>query len=191
MSAIIINLSPDYALVATDTLIVQMPDFRPAGFTEKARYWAEAKLIVAGTGLAGFSDFWLEWLMTGQRAFVDVVDLDAWAPAALAEMYRLNTISTSVYHIGVSTDGTIRGFRYSSEQNFESKPIPYGQTMKPSAGPEPDEDNPRSLEQLMLDQRAIQETLRPDDRVYIGGRIYLLDLQPDGISQNGYIDTFD
>lgn len=190
MSAIIINLSPDYALVATDTLIVQMPDFRPAGFTEKARYWAEAKLIVAGTGLAGFSDFWLDWLMSSAPNSAGIDAADKLAPAVLLEMHKGCDRETTVYHIGVDESGAIKGFRYSSAELFRSRPIPYGQSVKPSAGAEPDPNNPRDIMEVMLDQKARQDALPPDQKVYIGGQMYIIDLQPDGASQSGFVDIF-
>ncbi|NLB60643.1 MAG: hypothetical protein GX806_06230 [Lentisphaerae bacterium] len=190
MSAIIINMSPEYALVATDTLVVKLPDYRPDGFTEKARLWPAAKMIVAGTGLAGFSDHWLDWLMSSAPVAADIEAVDKMAPETLLEMYRGCDQQTTIYHIGVAADGLIKGFRYSSVELFSSQPIPCGQTAKPAAGAEPNPANPRDVMQVMRDQKALQDSLPANQRVYIGGQMYVVDLNPDGTSQSGYVDIF-
>ncbi len=190
MSAIIICISPEYALVATDTLVVRLPDFRPDGFTEKARLWAEAKIIVAGTGLAGFSDFWLDWLVNSGQGPMDIEALDMFAPAALLEMYRGSEQETTVYHVGIGADGLMKGYRYSSTESFASRPIPYGQAVKPSAGAEPNPSRPRDIKQIMLDQKELQDRRPPAERVHIGGRMYIIDLKADGASQSGFLDIF-
>jgi hypothetical protein len=190
MSAIIINLSQDYALVATDTLAVSLSDYSPAGFFQKAREWPGLKMIVAGTGLARFADFWLDWALTNLSHVNNIDDVDRFAPVVLPEMFRDMEVQTSVYHIGVGADGIMKGYRYSSEQGFSSRPIPYGQCMKPSAGDEPDEQAPRDLIGLMKDQRRLQEQFPPRERVHIGGKIHIIDMSLDGSSQSGFIYDF-
>lgn len=190
MSSIIINLSHDYALVATDTLAVKLPDYSPAGFFQKAREWPGLKMIVAGTVLAGFADFWLDWAMKKADFGKNIDEIDRIAEIVLPEMFRGMQIHASVYHIGVGADGVMKGYRYSSEQDFASRPIPYGQSMKPSAGEEPDEQAPRNLIALMKDQRKLQEQLPPHERIYIGGKIHIIDMSLDGSSQSGFIYDF-
>ena len=68
MSAIIINLTPDFAHITTDTLVVGGDPLAPIGFTLKAKPWERMSMIVAGTGLFGFSDHWLAWAKSHSSA---------------------------------------------------------------------------------------------------------------------------
>jgi hypothetical protein len=181
MSAIIINLSSDFAHITTDTLVVGGDPVGPVGFTMKAKPWHRMKIIVAGTGLFGFADFWLSWADEHLKDVTDIEDVDLTMTATLSEMYKGSGASTTIYLFGVGSDMQMKGFSYSSDLAFISKPISYGQSVKPTAGPEPDPSSYRDLVQVMQDQRAIQERLPPSDRLHIGGEIHVLTLDTDGV----------
>ena len=191
MSAIIINLSPAFAHIATDTLVVGGDPLIPVGFTMKAKPWHRLKIIVAGTGLFGFADHWLTWADENLMDVSDIEDVDITMPPVLAEMYRGASGSTTVYLFGIGFDAKMKGFSYSSDLDFVSRPISYGQSVKPTAGPEPDTVQYRNLIQVMQDQRAIQERIEINDRLHIGGEIHALTLDADGVFTHEVVHQFD
>lgn len=180
MSAIIINLTPDFAHITTDTLVVGGDPLAPVGFTLKAKPWERMSMIVAGTGLFGFSDHWLTWADSSLHGMSDIDDVDLTMTTVLSEMYKGVSGSTTVYLFGVGSDRQMKGFSYSSDLAFVSKPISYGQSVKPTAGPEPDPDSFRDLVQVMKAQRELQEAKPLDKRLHIGGEIRVLALDIDG-----------
>lgn len=137
-------------------------------------------MIVAGTGLFGFSDHWLTWADSSLHGMSDIDDVDLTMTTVLSEMYKGVSGSTTVYLFGVGSDGQMKGFSYSSDLAFVSKPISYGQSVKPTAGPEPDPDNFRDLVQVMNAQREIEERRPLNERLHIGGEIRVLTLDMDG-----------
>ena len=191
MSAIIINLSPEFAHITTDTLVVGGHPLSPIGFTMKAKPWHRMKIIVAGTGLFGFADFWLSWAEENLNDVTDIEDVDLTMTANLSEMYKGSSASTTVYLFGLGSDMQMKGFSYSSDLAFISKPISYGQSVKPTAGPEPDSSSFRDLVQVMTDQRSIQEQLPPNERLHIGGEIHVLTLDAGGLFTHEAVHQFD
>lgn len=195
MSSIIMLLSPDEALVATDTLSVDEHG-RPRNFTTKAFLVPHLNLIIAGTGLAGFASAWAR-VVNEQMLVRNLDHLNLHTQQGLNDLYTRNfgeidghEVSSSIYQIGIGGDGTIHGYSYSSFYDFKPQALSYGLSMKPTAGNEPDPDSPRSIVQLMHDQRALQDAEDPQRRLYIGGDINLIRLDATGTALTTTLERF-
>ncbi|MFI8742738.1 hypothetical protein [Stutzerimonas zhaodongensis] len=194
MSSIIILLSPEQAIVATDTLAVNL-DGSPRQFTTKAFLLPHLKTIVAGTGLAGLASAWFR--RVNEMMLVRSLDhLNFHTQQGLCELYGRDfgeidghEVSSSIYQIGVGDDGRMHGYSYSSFYDFEPRRMEYGLQMKPTAGPET-EDSQRTIAQLMLAQRNLQDKEPASARVYIGGDINLIKLELDGTAIHTSLDRF-
>lgn len=189
MSAIIIDLRPDKALIATDTLAVDLQG-APSGFTSKAFVLPHINLVIAGTGIAGISSAWFRYV-NEVLSPLGIEGLNATTQQHLKGMFEaefarrwpgINLHSTTVYHVGVSElDGSIKGYRYSLSEGFEPKPLPYRVLCKPSAGKFPDGlDDYSTLVELMCRQKALEESKPFGDRQHIGGGIQLIELSSTG-----------
>lgn len=189
MSSLIFFLTENQVFVATDTLAVS-GDGKPQIFTSKAHYLPHLKLIIAGTGLAGFSNEW-QCRINNRMAVSGILNLNFHAPAVLNEMWAkskidLNfpkTIVTTAYHFGISeSDGKFIGFAYRSVNNFASEPLGYGTGVKPECTI-PTGDPRDSIKDMMNEQRSIQEMRPKDERLFIGGEINCIQLSHKGCVQ--------
>ena len=191
MSSLLFQTGPDEAWVAMDTLAVS--DSVGSGavrfFTSKVFILPHLRLIIAGTGLGNFVPWWLG--VVNQRHEGGIDELDIVAPAILADKWTEflsflgrvpgdKEFTVTIYHFGFSlADNLIRTYVYRSTNNFRSEPLPYGQGIKPEcacAGL----DVVKDTRQIMAAQRAEQAKLPPEERVYIGGEIWMYYLNRDG-----------
>jgi hypothetical protein len=190
-------IGPSAAVVATDTLAVNL-DGSARQFTTKAFIVPHLKMIIAGTGLAGFAGAWFQ-RVNEAMVVSDIDHLNFHTQKSLKNLFATEfsdfdpkQISTTIYQIGVSqADGVMHGYSYSSFYDFEPRELMYGLSIKPAAGPEPDPANPRDIGQLMRDQRALQEQEPIDRKIYIGGEIQAIHLKSDGTAILSTIDRFE
>ncbi|MFV1944145.1 hypothetical protein VPH49_25485 [Pseudomonas luteola] len=193
MSAIIIDLQPDRALIGTDTLIVSEYG-TPIGFTSKAFLLPHINTVIAGTGIAGVSSSWfryvnevlrptgIEGLHADTQVFLQMMFEGEFAPRWRWESMQ----SVTIYQIGRSeVDGTFKGFAYCSQEYFEPKPLKVGRiTMKPDMGlvkdyPDTGEDYVNLIEAMKL-QKANQDAMPQGEGLFIGGEICTIEMMPLG-----------
>ena len=189
MSSLVFHTQPDMAIVATDTLAVHESG-APSHFTTKAVLVPHLRMIIAGTGVAGFSSRWFVHVNDGMT--VRGIDhLDQHTQPGLCNLwagYRKEVgfpteFTTTIYHIGFSeVTGEAVAFAYRSENNFASERLGHGTRMKPEGKAEPGYELPQGIVQIMESQREIQASKPPHERVYIGGEIQL-------IVMDGYVTT--
>lgn len=86
-------------------------------------------------------------------------------------------MTTTIYHIGYSeTEQSYVAFAYRSTNDFKSERLQYGFATKPPV-PEATATYSEDFIRIMEEQRAMDNALLPDKRVFIGGEIQLLVLQ--------------
>lgn len=189
MSALIFHTQPDMAVVATDTLAVD-EEGAPAYWPTKALPVQHLNLIIAGTGLAGFSTRW--FVHVNDRMLVRGVEhLDFHAPKELKDLFTRYCeevgapagFMTTIYHFGISeVTGEVAAFAYRSTNDFQSESLSYGLKFKPESSYEMGDDLPGGLIEMMRSQRQLQSAKPRDERVYIGGDVQLLHLDAHGIT---------
>ncbi|KNC65635.1 hypothetical protein [Pseudoalteromonas ardens] len=186
MSSLIFATDEEQILVATDTLSVT-PEGEPFSFVSKAVHIPHLRTIVAGTGAGGFANRWALTAST-QMIVKGIMNLDYHTPAGLRELwsdykkeYSLsNDFTTTVYQFGLSEEnGKVVSFAYRSTNDFVSEPIGYGTGVKPECST-PDGNLIEALPKMMEEQRAIQNQIPPESRIYIGGEIQALYLTSQG-----------
>lgn len=199
MSSLIFCTQQDQVLVATDTLAV-LPDGTPLTFTTKALILPHLRMMMAGTGAGGFLDRWFLRVNTGMIV-AGIDNLNQHTPKSLADLWlefkREKTSlpesqTTTVYHFGFSenADKVIHAYAYRSANNFASESIGYGVGAKPDCGVPENFEFPADIRGMMDEQRALQRTRPPGDRIYIGGEIQIHHLMQVGF--NVYrLDRFD
>lgn len=197
MSSLIFVIEETQVLVAADTLAVRQ-DGTPSYFTTKAFALPHLRMVIAGTGSAGFLDAWFYQINTRMRRR-GIDHLNEYAPTGLARLWaehndlwekagvKPNTITT-VYHFGFSeTAELVHAFAYRSENGFRSDPIGYGTGAKPECtradlSVQQVLEDPPIIRKMMDEQRAIQRNLPREQRLYIGGQI-----QVHCLAEKGYV----
>lgn len=183
MSSIIFTTDPAQALVATDTLAVDL-DGKPLLFCSKATYIPHLRTIIAGTGLGSFANNWANDV--NNNMIVDGLrNLDYHTPKSLKERWVKQkeasdfpeSLTTTIYQIGVSEDdGEIRAFAYRSNNDFSSEPLAHGTRYKPECTFPSDVSLLQALRPMMEEQRRIQECKPSNERIYIGGQCIVMHL---------------
>lgn len=191
MSSLIYYADPAQVLVVTDTLATSIGG-APAFFTSKASYVPHLRMIVAGTGFAGFAGEWVDHV--NARMLVRGIEhLDDFAPDYLRstwERWKLKGnmpagATTTVYCFGISEEtGHTVIFAYRSADDFESQRI---ETTSTVIGAKPDcalprEDEPdilQAVQRMMLEQRALQAAVPRAKRISIGGEAIAMHLTSD------------
>jgi hypothetical protein len=185
MSSLIFYTDATQTLVATDTLAVH-PGGQPHHFTTKAFFLPHLRMLIAGTGVAGFLDAW-HLILNTRMAVRDVLHVDPFAPnllkgiwARLKEGTKLSDrTTTTVYHFGYS-GGAMRTFAYRSTNDFGSESLPYGLATKPPCTVPENYSLPTDIKSMMEDQRRMQSGVSKDERLYIGGEIQIHHLLESG-----------
>ena len=186
MSSLIFYTDGSQALIATDTLAVN-ENGNPAFFCSKANHIPHLKMLIAGTGVAGFSN---EWALQASTSMLvkGIHNLDYHTPEALRALWKeykgkksvSESFTTTVYQFGISeeTEGVV-GFAYRSTNNFMSEEIGYGTVVKPECDVL-EGDLIESLPKMMKQQRLFQNSAPKNERVYIGGEIIAHHLTANG-----------
>jgi len=200
VSSLIFTTTDDEAIVATDTLATST-DGQPHYFTTKAFVVPHLKLIMAGTGMAGFLDRW--FIQANGRFAVRGIDhLDYHAANALSTLWTAYTkefsvpvgLTTSVFHFGFSElTGKMHVYTYHSGTKFESRSVGLGIRAKPDFIPPDEYRFPEDVKILMDAQRTAQEKTPQGERLHIGGEIpiHVLTRQGCGIYTAARFDDFD
>ncbi len=159
------------------------------GFATKAFPLPHLRMVIAGTGLAGFLDHWLVEVNASPVRGIEALNEHAQAGLlnllrAFKKQFPSMNETTSVYHFGFSEDtGVIHSFAYKSEELFEPRQIACGLYVKPNV-PEDvipkDTLHPSDITRIMAAQRAIQAKLPKEARVSIGGEIQIHHLEHAG-----------
>lgn len=182
MSSLIFYTDSTQAVVATDTLAVR-PDGSSMMYCSKAIYVPHLKTIIAGTGLGMFSGDWANHV-NNHLIVAGLRNLDYHTPAGLCAQWRKwkedptipSSMTTTIYQIGVSEDdGEIRAYAYRSTNEFNSEPLQHGTRAKPDCS-FPEGNIVQNIRPMMLEQRAIQATKSPEERLYIGGECVIMHL---------------
>ena len=187
MSALIYKVEKRQVFIATDTLATL--NGQAMGFATKAFPLPHLRMVIAGTGLAGFLDHWLVAVNASPVRGIDA--LNEHAQAGLLNVLRtfktqfpsMNE-TTSVYHFGFSENtGVIQSFAYKSEELFEPRQIECGLYVKPNVPEDAipkDTLHPSDFTRIMAAQRDIQAKLPKEARVSIGGEIQMHHLEQAG-----------
>ena len=187
MSSLIYKVEKMQVFLATDSLATV--NGRAMGFTTKAFPLPHLRMVIAGTGLAGFLDHWLVEVNASPVRGIDA--LNEQAQAGLLNVLRIVQKqfpsmheTTSVYHFGFSEDtGIIQAFAYKSEELFEPRQIACGLYVKPNVPEDAipkDTLHPSDFTRIMAAQRANQAKLPKEVRVSIGGEIQMHHLEQAG-----------
>lgn len=153
-------------------------------FCSKAIYLPHMRTIIAGTGLGMFAGDWANYV-NNRLIVAGLRNLDHHTPDGLRTLWTHakerddipNSITTTVYQIGVSEDdGEVRAFAYRSTNDFESEPLGHGTRAKPECAFPSEGHLLHHLQPMMIEQRAIQDAKPPDDRLYIGGECVVMHL---------------
>ena len=182
MSSLIFATDESQILVATDTLSVT-PEGVPFAFFSKAVHVPHLRTIIAGTGAGGFANSWALTVCT-RMIIKGIMNLDYHTPEGLRKLwagYKMeyslpDDFTTTVYQFGISeVTSNVVSFVYRSANDFTSESIGYGIGFKPECTV-PEDNLIEALPKMMDEQRAIQELVPPESRVYIGGEIQVLHL---------------
>ena len=187
MSSLIYKVEKTQVFIATDTLATL--NGRAIRFATNAFPLPHLRMVIAGTGLAGFLDHWLVAVNASPVRGIDA--LNEHAQAGLLNVLRTfkkqfpgTNEATSIYHFGFSEDtGIIHSFAYKSEELFEPRQIECGLYVKPNVPEDAipkDTLHPSDIPTIMAAQRAIQAKLPKEERVSIGGEIQMHHLEQAG-----------
>ena len=158
MSSLIFCTDETQALMATDTLATSY-DGQPGYFTSKASILPHLRMMIAGTGTAGFLDRW--FVVINASAVRGIDNLNEHSPGYLATMwsaYKLeiaipDDLTTTVYHFGFSEKtGLIHSYAYRSATGFQSELLRYGTAQKPECSLPDDYRFPQDIEKMMDEQ---------------------------------------
>jgi hypothetical protein len=187
MSSLVFYTQPDQAFIATDTLAVH-PSGAPSHFTSKAVLVPHLGMVIAGTGVAGFSSRWF-CHVNDCMTVRGIEHLDHHAQGSLQSLwsrYREEIgfpaeVTTTIYHFGISeVSGEVAAFAYRSENDFQSHRLTHGMKVKPACEMPADYELPGGIVQIMESQRRHQATVPAHERLYIGGEIQLFMLSKQG-----------
>lgn len=186
MSSIIFATDAGQALVATDTLAVDL-DGNPLLFCSKATYIPHLRTIIAGTGLGSFANNWANEV-NNKMIVAGLRNLDYHTPKLLRDRWAKEkevsgfpeSLTTTIYQIGVSEDDEeIRAYAYRSSNDFESEPLEHGTRYKPECALPSDVSLLQALRPMMEEQRRIQGSKPSNERIYIGGQCIFMHLTKD------------
>jgi len=148
----------------------------PCFFTTKAFIVPHLRMLICGTGVAGFLGRW--FVQLNDRFVVrDVDHVDYHAPGILRELWRTykeefgipDGPTTTVYHFGFSKDDNrIHPYAYRSADDFVSEPLRYGIGVKPECRVPENAQYPFDVKIMMDEQRAIQAN-NPEAHSSAGG----------------------
>lgn len=188
MSLLMFVQEDDRVAVVTDTLATTQ-DGEPHMFVSKCWPIPHMGVLVAATGSGPLLDQWVEYLRTRMIAR-DVVNLDLHAPEGLREVWAEIEAehgeacgTGTIYHFGVDPEtGQMLRFTYRSGSDFESE-----RADEPGFGCRPPLESAdiadfADLVQIAEAIRSEQESLPPDEAVWIGGDLVLTTLGPDGFT---------
>lgn len=185
MTVINFALLPDGVAVVADTLVTN-DRFEPSFFTSKVHVVPHLSALICGTGNLGFILDWSRQLLGGMLA-VDVTHLDEFAQDSLRRLHadrpaaERNALTSTIYHLGFDEQADrFVGFAYRSTADFVSERLDYGVRTKPGySGELPMERFPDDFVEVCRAQRAEQDRLPPDERVFIGGHVVAYTMQVD------------
>jgi hypothetical protein len=188
MSSIIFRTEENQVCVATDTLATSN-NGTPRYFTNKAQILPHLKMIVAGTGAAGFMDRWIAGINNIPVRGIDHLDYlatahlpDAWGGFKL-QISIPDNLTTTIYHFGFSeVTGVIHAYAYRSDNGFRSERLEYGNGVKPDCTIPKNFEFPTVIKEMMEEQRDIQAKQPDGQRLYIGGEIQIHHLTRNGFN---------
>ncbi|PKN37685.1 MAG: hypothetical protein CVU62_08140 [Deltaproteobacteria bacterium HGW-Deltaproteobacteria-2] len=187
MSSLIFYTDKSQIMVATDTLATS-PDGEPFMFTTKAFFVPHLRLIIAGTGVAGFLGKW--FIKINDRMIVRGIDhLNYHTPSNLSLIWQEHkeefsipdTVTSTIYHLGFSEETKeVHVYAYRSTNDFESETLSsLALIVKPECNIPKPYELPKDFKTMMNDQRRSQSLKPKEERIYIGGEIQVHHLTTD------------
>jgi hypothetical protein len=193
MSLLVWSQAKDHFAILTDTLATMAKNHERRAFNSNLWPIPCLDLVIGGTGARLFVSAWARWV--GDSGVVDVDELHALAPASLRQLYQvflrdvgnaaIGTASTStIYHFSIDSAGRAVRHTYRSTSDFEPeehRDVELGMKPTPPDGrPLPFTDKRRlpftNLEEMIaaaLELRRLQDERPAEERVHIGGELYL------------------
>jgi hypothetical protein len=176
MTALNFSLQEDGVYAVADTLVTS-DRFAPAFFTSKILPVPHLNGLICGTGSLEFILEWWRQVLGGMLA-TDLSHLDEFAPDSLRTIWadpavpKLTATST-IYHLGFDDrEDRFVGYAYRSTDDFRSEPLEYGTRMKPAfEGAGQIATFPDDFVEVCRQQRAYQDGIPPEDRVFVGGHV--------------------
>lgn len=180
MTAAIFNIGRDQVIIAMDTLAMAGDTRTPYFFTTKFYPLPHFNGVMFATGIGDLATKW--FVMLERFVARDLHHLDQYVTPSLQELGREFGLSerqtTTVYHVGYSeAESRYIGFAYRSNNAFTSERLEYGLRTKPGVSNASVNSFPDDFVRLMEQQRAEDEALPIDERVFIGGDIQALVMQ--------------
>lgn len=189
MSALIFHTEENQVLVATDTLATLL-DGTPYRFTSKVLILPQLRMLMAGTGAAGFLDRWF-FAINAEIIVRGIDHLNDHSPRYLAAIWSgykheiaiPQRVTTTVYHFGFSeATNSIHSYAYRSDNDFRSERLPYGIAVKPECSIPANYRLPDDIKSFMDEQRRIQAFRPKHEQVFIGGEILIYHLMEAGFN---------
>lgn len=185
MTAFVLNLWPQQVIVAMDTLAMASESKTPLFFTTKFYLLPHIGGAMFATGLG---DLATKWFVRLDRFVArDIHHLNDYVTPLLVEIseeFGLNAdVTTTIYHVGFSeNEQRYVGFAYRSTNGFVSERLEYGLRTKPGLEGACVDNYPDDFVRIMKLQRAADEALPRNERVFIGGEIQALILEQRSMS---------
>lgn len=184
MSSLIFYTDQENAIIATDTLVVDLMG-NAQQYTSKAVLVPHLRLVIAGTGIAGFSSRWLI-KVNDDMVVRGIEHLNYHATENLKKLFIAyqqeigfpKNLTTTIYHIGVSEiSDEVHAYAYRSDHDFASERLSYGLKAKPECAVPEGYELPSSIVSMMESQRTIQANKPVQERLYIGGEIHVIQFE--------------
>jgi hypothetical protein len=179
MSSLIFRIESDQIIIAMDTLASDK-EGSPGYFTTKFYQLPHLNMVVCGTGDGNLVANWFTYINT-RMVVRGLMNLDWHTPNRLNNLAldKEKTLpvdsTTTVYHFGFPEDGgPACGFAYRSKDKFSGDSFAAnGIGIKPPVDVKEPCIFPDNVEKLMLLQREAEGRKLPNERVYIGGEIFV------------------
>jgi hypothetical protein len=188
MSSLIFYTDSTHVFVAVDTLATDV-NGTPAYFCQKANHIPHLKMLIAGTGAAGFANEWALQVST-RMVVTGILNLNYHTSSSLQILWEdylkrysaSSKTTTTVYHFGLREDtGEVCTIAYRSKNTFEPEFLDYGLAVKPQCNIL-DGDWEDIVPTMMRQQCELQTKIPTDERVYIGGEMITYMLSNSGCS---------
>jgi len=198
MSILNFLYTDEYVIAMADTLASTAGGI-PHMFVTKIFALPHINTIICGTGNYNTVLAWCNFIQTSVIAN-NVDDLDQISPENIRNIYNKitgdNLISTTIYHFGfIEKEGKYLGYAYRSKNNFVSEKLEKGFGIKP-----PDEidiekilsvydgDRNKVFVEICKKQKEVDDNRSKDERLGIGGSVYLYKMQGKNITINHLMD---
>lgn len=200
MSAFIAVKNGDTIIVGADTLVTKEDDggFTPIQFVSKIFPIIMKKSLIVGVGCLETIH---EWAQIAERnIFADnILTLDQFSTAAMQKylLPKYRDVYTCIYQYGFDLSGHPHGFKYDSDQNYNSMEICDAVIIRPGEKSALDTSGGENLTDIYFNNlqnlKRISELKSTNHRANIGGAMQIAVLTADGFNTkiDRYFDDYE